>query len=572
MSGLFVAITGTSGQHEKMHEIVKKYKGKSVSTSPETHPEIYTKIDDKWHFTNFAAARNVSFGIVEGDFDYWAWADVDDILLGGPELLEIAKQALKEDVDAVYFTYWYWVDTDDTGQVKQVKIQHLRERLLRPNKFKWVSRLHEVCLPIDNAYQPKNTVYPYDARQEQTVAWVHLTDEIRTRATLERNIRILNLQAEEESFSDPRTLFYLAKTHFDVSTPESLDKSISLLRDYLTMSGWDAERANAMEYLGLIYAKKQDYKTAAEIFHQSTKEYPKHHLSYLRLADAYYQQGLDEFAEHWLDVALKMDAPVVGTTIGNDYEIKLLTATLCYIRARRHNNIDEMEYWSGVRKKLMGGEDDGLYDDVVFHKHFGMAVTGLFNYTKYLKDTGYEDRLEKIGDTIPEEMYEQPLVQVMRQKIMPPKIWGKKSIVYFASFGGPHFEKWDETSLEKGIGGSETAVLQLSKQWAKLGYEVTVYLDCALEHATEGVHFAPYYKFNYADEFNILILWRSPHLLDKDFKAKKLFMDLHDVQSQLDWNGERMEKIDKIFFKSMYHRNNVPKLPEKKAVIISNGI
>jgi tetratricopeptide (TPR) repeat protein len=463
------------------------------------------------------------------------------------------------------------VDLDANGEVKQVKIQHLRERLLRPHKFKWVSRLHEVALPIDPAFKPKNVVYQYDEKQDQTIAWVHKTTPERTLATLQRNIQILNIQAEEENYEDPRTIFYLAKSYFDSGTPESLDNAEIYLKKYLEKSGWDEERANALEYLGLIYAKRENYKEARNIFFQAVTEYPKHHIPYLRLADSYYKLGFDEFAEHWLDVALRMNAPVVGTTIGNDYEIKILTASLCYIRANKKNNIDEMEYWAKVRAELMG-EDDGLVEAIMDQKYYGMAVTGVFNYAKWLKDNGYEKNLKLISDSLPEEMYEQPLIQIMRQNTLPPKKWGGKSIVYLASLGGGHFEKWDEKSLETGIGGSETAVINLSKEWAKLGYEVTVYLDCEQEHQTNGVHYVPYYKFNWNDEFNVLILWRSPWLLDKDIKAKKLYMDLHDVQSQLDWTDSRMEKVDKVFLKSKYHRSNLPKLPDGKAVIISNGI
>jgi len=74
------------------------------------------------------------------------------------------------------------------------------------------------------------------------------------------------------------------------------------------------------------------------------------------------------------------------------------------------------------------------------------------------------------------------------------------------------------------------------------------------------------------DQFNTLILWRSPHLLDKNIKAKRLYMDLHDVASNLDWTVERVARIDKVFFKSKYHRSMCPNIPDSKAVIISNGI
>jgi hypothetical protein len=164
-------------------------------------------------------------------------------------------------------------------------------------------------------------------------------------------------------------------------------------------------------------------------------------------------------------------------------------------------------------------------------------------------------------------------MSLLYKNILPPRTWGKKEIAYFASFGGGHFEKWGPKSLETGIGGSETAVLELAKEWAKDGYKVTVFNDCGDEEGEhDGVKFVPYYKFNWNDNFNILILWRNPGLLDGEIKAKKIYMDLHDVASQTDWTPERMEKVDKVFFKSKYHRNNLPDLPQEKAIIVSNGI
>lgn len=571
MSGLYVAVTGPSGNHKKIHKIVKKFGGTSISTDIETNPEIYSLVDGKIIFTNFAAARQVSWDMVEDGYDWIAWADVDDVLIGGDKILQIAEIGLEREVDSIYFTYWYHLALNERGEIEQVKIQHLRERLVRPGLFKWVSRLHEVLVPAEENFHPKNTVYENET-EDEPIAWAHLTNDERTLATLERNKLILQIQYEEEQGKDPRTLFYLAKTHFDINTDQSLDEAIGLLEKYMEMSGWDEERANAYEYMGLIHAKKKDYRKAAEIFHKAIIEFPGHHLPYLRLADAYYQMGQNQFAEHWLDVALNMPAPKSGTTISNDHEVKVMTAALSYTKARMHNQIDDMEYWAGVRKKLMGGEDDGLYEDVLWHKHFGMAVIGLFNYSKWLKDNGYEKTTLELFNTIPEEMMDQPYINIMKSQILPPKKWGKKSVVYFASFGGPHFERWDEKSLETGIGGSETAVIRLSQEWARKGYEVTVFCDTQQEHKADGVNYVPYTRFNWNDEFNILILWRSPHLLDREIKAKKLYMDLHDVSSQLDWPESRWQKVDKIFVKSKYHRENLPKIPDERFEIISNGI
>lgn len=573
MSGLYVAVTGVSGHHKEIHKLVKKYGGKSISTYPETHPDIYTKINGKTIFANFAAARNVSWSLVDKDYDYLCWADADDVLLGGDKLLEIAQKSLDRNADAVQFTYWYAVQKDEQGNVIDVIVDQMRERLLKPGKFKWVSRLHEVAVPKDDNFKPYIVGYFYDEQQGHKTVWMHDSDMERIGANLERNRTILEIQYNEEEGKDPRTLFYLAKSHFDVGNEESLAKAEDYLVKYLQSSGWDEERANALEYLALMYGKRKDYRKSVQVYLQALQEYPKHHVVYLRLADAYYTLGMKEFGDHWLGVVMNMPAPTTSSTIGNLFEIKMLTASVNYNKARMENKIDDMVYWAEVRKSLMKGKDDGLYEATMDSKYTGMAVAGVYNFSKWLKDNGFGDRVKEVIKQIPDVLADQPLVQGLINKIQDPKDWPENSIVYFASFGNYHFEPWSAKSLESGIGGSESAVIYLAKEWTKAGYDVTVYCDCGEDAGDyDGVHYVPFTRINWNDNFNILILWRSPHLLDRDIKAKHLYMDLHDVASPLDWSEERWKKVEKIFVKSSYHRDNLPNIPDEKFERISNGI
>jgi len=572
--GLYVAITGTSGKNEKLKKLVKRYKGKYIITTPKTHPKIYTKHEGKWVFSNFAEARNVSWSLIDKKYDYISWADVDDVLVGGGEIIEASKLALKKKADLVFFNYWYAVKTDKQGRVVDVVIQHLRERLIKPNKFKWVSRLHEVVVPIDNSVKGKGFSWDESTSENKTCKWVHLTEQKRVKTAFDRNIFILNIQAKEEDYKDPRTLFYLAKVYFDKGSPKDLEEAKRWLHKYLELSGWDTERANALEYLGLIYEKQRDYKKALNVYHKAIIEYPKLHLTHLRIANCYFMLGKDEFADHWLDVAMKMEAPSSSTTIGNTHEILLLTTTLNYMSARRKNDIDKMIEWSGKRRALLG-KDDGLYEEVKNIQKIDKVAKGVFNLCKYL-DNIHRDKqaIRKIIEVLPNELGQLPAINYIAGQVGKVKTWGKKSIVYYASFGYPHFESWNFDSAEKGgIGGSETAVIRLSEEWAKAGYNVTVYADIEkTKKSPNGVEWKPYWQINWKDKFNIFILWRSPHLIEKVKNAKKLFMDLHDVAGQTQWTKKEMDKIDKVFFKSEYHRCNLPKLPDEKAVIISNGI
>lgn len=569
-SGLYVAITGISGKHEKIKKITKKYGGKFISTSPETHPDIYSKVNGKLIFSNFAEARNVSFSLVDEEYDYLTWADVDDVLSNGEELLQASSLAKQKDLDGMFFTYWYAMRFDEKGNIKDIVVDQLRERLLKPNVYKWVSRLHEVAVVKDSNYKPRQA--EWQLTEGRTCVWQHYTTEERTLQNLQRNIQILDIQIAEEEGKDPRTLYYLAKTYFDISDKESLEKALELLKKYFEMSGWDAERANAREYEGLIHEKLGNLHGALESYHQAIKEYPAFIQPYLRLAGVYFDLGQRDFAKHWLDTGMRLETRGADTTIGNPYELKLLACTLKIREAQEFKQTKDMVYWADVRRKILG-TDDGLYDAMYEHDYINDSARGFFNYAKWLKDHNLTKNIEILLSTIPVEFEGLPFIHTIANSFLEPKTWSNKSIVYYASFGTPHMEKWGFDSLRSGIGGSETAVIALSEEWQKMGYEVTVFADIKEPSVSpSGVEWKPYYTLNFKDNFNIFILWRSPHLVNRVENARKLFMDLHDVASQIDWTKEKMEKIDKVFFKSEHHRKHVPDLPDEKAVVISNGI
>lgn len=568
--GLYVAVTGTSGEHDKIHKLVRKWKGKSISTSPETHPAIYSQDENgKWFFSNFAEARKVSWSIVDKEYDYLSWADTDDLLQGGTEIRNIVTQAKEQGVDMIFCTYNYANVFDEKGRIKEVVINHERERFINPKKYSWKSRLHEVLIP-NQGIPIKAVQYTYAPKIGQNLVWIHTADMEKSKGALMRNVEILEIQAKEENYQDPRTVFYLAKTYFDVGGDDKLRQADNYLDLYLKTSGWNQEKANAWEYKGMIAQRLNKPKEEAlRYLLMANTEYPKNHTVNLRIADLYLQMNQDDLANHYLDLVQK----VLGehksqATIGNPMEIKLLFTTLKYQQAIKHGKLDEAVEWARQRHEVI---PDGLLDSVVAEQNKQMVAKGFVNFATYLNKAGkYEDVL-KLLQLAPEEYKEEQFLMQIANNL-PPKKWSDDSIVYFASWGAKHLETWNAHSLKKGIGGSESAVIYLAKEWEQLGYEVTVFCDTPKTEMIDGVLYVPYYLMNFKDEFNTLILWRSPHLLDLDINAKNLYMDLHDIADPTQWTEERINKIDKVFFKSTWHRTNIPQLPDSKAVVISNGV
>jgi glycosyltransferase involved in cell wall biosynthesis len=153
----------------------------------------------------------------------------------------------------------------------------------------------------------------------------------------------------------------------------------------------------------------------------------------------------------------------------------------------------------------------------------------------------------------------------------------KYDIVYFT---GGFSINWDPTS--KKLGGSEQAVVNLSLNWVKLGKKVAVY-GFVKECHYEGVDYFDWKKFPFNEQFDTLILWRLYGLLCAgpfNIKANRIWLDLHDgivIKSFLEFWFRYGSKVNKVFFKSQYHKDLFEKAIPKKLlgnqyIIIPNGV
>jgi hypothetical protein len=151
------------------------------------------------------------------------------------------------------------------------------------------------------------------------------------------------------------------------------------------------------------------------------------------------------------------------------------------------------------------------------------------------------------------------------------KKWPKGSIVYYT---GNHKDGITPLSLQEGTSGSKAAVIFLSREWAKLGYQVTVYSTCRdREGVYDGVEYKNYYYFNPYDSFDILIIFQHPYIMPIDVKARKILFEWQDVLG-IDriYPKNKIKRFAKIFAKSKYQRSLMPFVSDDKFVIVTNGI
>lgn len=518
---------------------------------------------------DFSKARNFSFNQVPDEYTHIFWMDTDDMVQGAESLRSLAQESLDKNIAAIFARYLYSVELDEEGGIKNILIEHLRERLILNNHtYKWVAPIHETLI----------TDVPQNQTDTNLFLVIHITDFSAMERSMYRNIEILEEEIINNS-TDPRPIYYLAKAYFDTKDPmllyedlgegvESL--TIELIKDYLRKSGWAEERAQALEYLSMIYREIGKYDKAIQCLMTAQTEWPQYPSIYIQLSLCYVMLKDWTKALHWIKVAMSLDLPKTTLVVQpKDYKMMMLEC-LFHI----HFNTQNIDLCDKTITKLAeiapSDINIGRLNEVKDWKNKNELAQCLIKLANHLHNTNQRSKLSALVNAIPGEIDSAPALIDLRNKLTPPKTWNENEICIYC---GPGFEKWSPTNAKTGIGGSEEAVINMGRELTKLGWKVTVYGDPQEEGDYEGVSYLPSYYVNWNDTFNVLISWRQIGLFDvPGLKFKKSYLWNHDLQNPMTYTPERVAKIDKVMFLSKFHRNNVPSLSESKIMYTANGI
>jgi len=178
---------------------------------------------------------------------------------------------------------------------------------------------------------------------------------------------------------------------------------------------------------------------------------------------------------------------------------------------------------------------------------------------------------EPISNFIPEPFFTR-MANLFRKELVKSKY----DIVYFA---GGFCINWDPSALT--LTGSEQAVVNLSSEWASQGKKVAVYGTVPTKQHN-GVDYFDWKIFPFDEIHDTVILWRIHGFVcgaPFEIKTKNLWLDLHDSVHPkyfLETWYRYSAKINKLFFKSLYHKDLFEKtirtkLDPDRCAIIPNG-
>jgi tetratricopeptide (TPR) repeat protein len=509
----------------------------------------------KW--TNFGDARNRSFAMVPKDYNFIIWLDTDDTV-DNPEKLHQVALATPKHVSGVYMAYDYQHDA-----FGNVTVQHYVARMIRNDgTFKWSDKiLHESLEPVRHCGKAMN----------DEVRVIHHADMERRDASLVRNIEMLEKEMKGEgSTPDPRTLFYLGSAYIDA---HCTDEAKMLLKRYLELSGWAEERAQAWVHLGNIFDSEDDVEEARGCYIHALAENPKDPNPLVELAKLEMLGGMWEKAIEWLDMALaKKNDPMTTVNFGTETKYRAyMYLSDCYMSQGGQSIEKALEY---AEKALEMRPDDvtqNYYDqvqEVIAQRDMAKGV--VLALRELEKQKAITQSLTLI-DSLPKSLQDNPLILRYKKRHSKPKVWKKNSAVIFT--GNSVIGEWGPDVLEQGVGGSEEAVIRLSRQLKQQGYEVWVYGNPGLKTGDyDGVQWRNYWELNLADEFDVFIGWRMPWFFDIKINARKKYLWLHDVMDKEEFTKERLDNLDKVIVLSKYHRTLFPMIPDEKIFLSANGI
>ncbi|KAF4318925.1 hypothetical protein BBO99_00007912 [Phytophthora kernoviae] len=153
--------------------------------------------------------------------------------------------------------------------------------------------------------------------------------------------------------------------------------------------------------------------------------------------------------------------------------------------------------------------------------------------------------------------------------------------IYCHEYGQAWWEPWGPSSLNSGLGGSEEAVVFLSRELQKLGYWVEVYGDPSPEDLStpdqaddDTVRWYPLYTYDIDDAgVDIFVAWRYHISLAMGKAARKKYLWMHDVPSEdAKRSPELLDHADGIFCVSEYQRSKFPENLQPKITVSSNAL
>ena len=487
---------------------------------------------------------------------YYFRLDTDDEIVNPEAIKDLIEKAKKEKISVISTYYDY--SRDRWGNTSAA---HYRETIIENAPFLfWNKHIHENVIPKDT--------FNFLIVRDDTLHIQHNTDEGHSELSVKRNLKYLIAEYNrDKEKTDLRTIAYLGRTCMGLGDNK---RAIFFLEQHIKGSGWNEDRYLSWCQMAHIYRVEGDFQQSLACAFEALAEIPEYPDAYFELHDTYFQQEKWHKAIHWATMGFAKPIPKTNMLIDpSNYTWRpMLSLAGCYYQIGDFERA--WEIFKKVEKAVPTLEyvkaHSKVFENSYYHDKYVKHFTWLLAYTR---DKNF-DGVAELVKSVPRELYQHDTIAKARNTFLPRTVWSDKSVVIFC---GNTWESWSPKSVDSGIGGSEEATIQLSKELVKLGYEVTVYNDCGDDAGVyDGVEYKNVVLFNSKDAYNILISWRC-NVFNFGIEAKNKIIWIHDLPINLGFTEQNVNAFDKIVVLSQYHASLLPDfIPKEKVFVSTNGI
>lgn len=483
------------------------------------------KVYDFTWVESFCKARNFAFS--KATCDYVGWLDLDDVLDNKPAFINWRDYAMGH-ADYWYATYDYAVDKD-----RKPIISFLRERFFKRSLNPvWQYDIHEGVIPM------------VGARQQYITTWrvKHLRDEDDVKQDRSRNIRMLDKMIKDGQVLDARMLFYYGKELYEAQRHTD---SIAVFEQALDLPMQLHDRLLAVQYGGYACLASFD----------STKvEAVEQRLQYISKAVDFALQGIKTEPNRAEFHVLAGDAYL---RIGN------IVAAVPYFSAAKSciKNFDSAYAQPLFSFKNLYGEAPSVQLSKIY-AHLGQIDKAKEEAKACIAAYNNEEaknvlaELERITQLVTVSNNQTPCEDIVFT--CPPQ---------------QAYEFDEELYKTKGMGGSETALIEMAK-WlkAKTGRSVKIFTQRSARLIAEsGVEYIPSAELNAYMSKNLPyrhIAWRH----NIRCTNAPTYLWCHDLSTP---TVEQTQNFDKFLALSEFHKHytmGLQGVPEDKIIVTRNGL
>lgn len=548
-------------------------------------PELERRMEetglDSGCILDFAEARQAAMDAAQHDIQFWI--DSDDVLEEAAQysLRRVIDRYFRPDnrtVDAIFMDYYYWLDPSDGSCTSILK----RERVVDRKMYYWAGRCHETAIQRDGV-QPRPAYFP------DLGARIRHCREVPDGTSISgadiRNYVIIRKAIEDARLAnkpvDPRDVFYLGNAARGVHRAA---EAIDLYKEFLPQSGSRDDRYAACYYIATIYLDQRVQRPydALEWCFKCVKIKPEDPRGYFALQRAYHQLQQFDVSNHWYEVGRKLPEPTESLHNYDPRHIHVLPHQVRALTAIKQERKEELiKAMDDLVAASPNHEETKQLSEYAANWLAGAHLEeSLKRVLANTHKTGQEAidegrRITQNLSDLPDKVEEHFLAHVEPPPRIEVPVRQRLDI-----FCGKAVEGWGPRSGDRGIGGSEKAVIQMAPRLAARGLQVNVYANVPKDQrgvdVQTGVNWRHYGEYDFARERDTCIFWRGVEMLENKMAYRRRIVWLHDVQNPAKWTDLRCALADEVWALTEFHATTLgPAVREKlggKLWITRNGI